>query len=147
MASKLINLSRLALQASFLSRSFNFTKNSLIYHLTKFKVRIFHFLLRSYENISFVIVYQNFGLTGCDFIYFQRNSRNRKLEPVILAFLSLPFTNKKEKEPKMTDELKIQYEKADNLFDENKFQETFDYLKSLSVSPSRFVILKNYISN
>ena len=55
---------------------------------------------------------------------------------MILAFLSLPFTNKKEKEPTMTDELKIQYEKADSLFDENKFQETFDYLKSLAVSLS-----------
>lgn len=41
----------------------------------------------------------------------------------------------------MTDELKIQYEKADSLFDENKFQETFDYLKSLSVSLSLWFLL------
>lgn len=64
---------------------------------------------------------------------FQINYRNKKLKPVIIAFLSLPFTNKKEKQHKMTEELKIQYEKADRLFDENKFKETFEYLNSLSV--------------
>lgn len=59
----------------------------------------------------------------------------QKYNPVYFAFLGLPFGKKDEKPKKvafstMTD-IKTQLEKADQLFDENKFQDAVDFLKTV----------------
>jgi len=58
----------------------------------------------------------------------------KKSPPVLIAFLA--FGKKYEEveviRNKMSDNIKTELEKADHLFDDNKFQETVDFLKTLA---------------
>lgn len=60
----------------------------------------------------------------------------QKTQPILIAFLGISFGKKEEDNKPLINmtEAKAQLEKADQLFEENKFQETSDLLKGLEQS-------------
>lgn len=113
-----LRLTRLVVNCALVARKQLFRQHSSFYHFKEFKVRARASITSSAQNLS------------SHFVKFQ------KTQPLLIAFLGISFGKKEEdNKPLITmTEAKAQLEKADQLFEENKFQETSDLLKGLEQS-------------